>query len=343
MTVTLDFVTNDEATTRREHRENGRTVYARLLARGYTREQIEKAIEDADGYMRRIYLTGHEQPGSDEIVIGVQYTGDFRAEEEWGLAAIAKMLNNPNVDQTDVTGVFTYEDRPYFVIAGERTYGGIDAIAQNIIEAHERALTPRLYDDYFADERKSVAELRAELKGIVTPLPRKRADLLSAYRTHLRGIPARQSVGEFHHGDWLVMAPEGDLLTDALALIFEATEANSLRFGGSKNPFSRAAMFYDERDLTPETINVIREAQHYHDTQMEAIADVKAQLKAKGSLYAIRPERSSRNSDTVRDCFLINYYPRYSKAVKPNEGVWGWFTREELLNGLETDWEGYER
>lgn len=342
--TTFEFVAADEQATRREYADGGNTVYARLIALGHTREAIDAAAAEGERKRgnRAIYLTVNDQDGTDEPVVGVTYTGDYRAEEEWGLAAISEKFNDPTVNQSDIVNVVTYGAHPYFIIEAKKPWDGLDSLADRVRTAAARAFSEaEWYDGYFRDYRKSVAELRAELKGIVTPLPRKRADLLAALRVHVHGLPERVSVGEFHYGDLLVMAPADRLLTDALALLFEATETNNLRFGGSSNPFSRAVSFFDERDLTPETVNVIREAQHYHDTQMAAIADVKEQLEAKGRLYAIKPGRLNPRDKGHGHYWYINYYPTVNKSANPERGISGWLSREELVNGLATDWDGW--
>ncbi|MFS0885281.1 hypothetical protein [Aeromicrobium sp. 179-A 4D2 NHS] len=346
MTATLDFVTTDETTNRRDYAAGGNTVYQRLLALGHTREDIDAAAAEGERKRanRKIYLTVNKQNGTDEPVIGVTYTGDYRAEEEWGLAAISEKFNGSTVNQSDIVSVVTYGAHPYFVIEAKKAWDFLDTLADRVDTAASRAISEaEWYDGYFRDYRKSVADLRAELKGIVTPLPRKRADLLTALRVHVHGLPERVSVGEFHRGDFLVMAPADRLLTDALALLFEATETNNLRFGGSSNPFSRAVSFFDDRDLTPETVESIRASQHYNDTQMNFIADVKDQLEAKGRLYAMSPGRLAPGDRPMGDYWFINYYPTVNKAADTRYGVSGWMSRDELLHGLATDWADFMR
>lgn len=346
MTATLEFVTTDETTTRRQYAADGNTIYQRLLALGHTREDIDAAV--AEGHRkhgnRKIYLTSATQDGSDDPLVGVTYTGDYRAEEERGLGLICDRLADPDRDQSTIASIVEHNDHLYFVIEAESYHWrALDDMIDRIESAEQRASDGPYYPEYFQDQSKSVAAMRAELKGLVTPLPRTRKELLDAIRVHVRGLPEREAIGEFHRGDWLIMAPADDLMTDALALLFDATTTNDLRFGGSSNPFSRAVSFYDDRDLTPETVEQARAAQHWHDTQMAAIADVEARLMDKGTLYAITPGRLAPGDRPMGDYWFINYYPKVNKAADPRYGVSGWMTRDELLHGLATDWADFTR
>lgn len=69
------------------------TIYHRLIAKGYTDQDIRKAA-DAVGSSREFTLAMVGTPDGYPI-IGIKYACDFRAEEEWGVGTLQKALGVP--------------------------------------------------------------------------------------------------------------------------------------------------------------------------------------------------------------------------------------------------------
>lgn len=310
----------------RAMRQTAGTVYHQLLAQGFTHEEI-MAEEDSSPGTRRIGLSLAQQDGSDVPVVGVSYGGDFRSEEERGIPEIARALKDGG-----------HKDRLFTGEAGDVWYLGLHADRglstwqpeerlRECVETALRRSREEARDEHWRDRWLKVAELRDLIRaaGVDGPLPRTKAALQDIVATKVRKQHLLSNVGEFHHGDTLILIPARPVITATLRILAES--GKHLRMGGSSSPFGRGASLYDERDLTGVTIESARaHADYAHRLNRKAEPTRKA-LRKKGMLFFLgNPTRRDG-----RDIFWLNYSPNGHKQV------FGWFTLTELNDKLASD------
>lgn len=143
----------------------------------------------------------------------------------------------------------------------------------------------------------------------------------------------QERTGEFHYGNVLVMLVENDdKLTLAVLnhLFGDAASNGSLRYGSTRNPFSRAAVFYDERDISAAEMDEIRAVEKFHDDAMKDVSDVRDRLMAcgrrrglrNGSVYFVGNPRNNDERGVVywlNGSFTDDKYQNY-----------GWYSKSEL-------------
>ena len=312
----------------RAMRQTAGTLYHQLLAQGFTALDIAAEAEGGDRVgTRRIGLILASQEGSTVPVVGVSYGGDYRTEEEVGIPQIAKALNEGDHKDRVVTG--TVKGCWYLGIHadGGRQWNSSEAIVGRADEAWRRSQSEAARSTW-RDEELKAAELREALKDKgISPLPRRKDELLVLYREHVRPTPAFISVGEFSYGDTLIMLPATPVLEAALRILSDA--GKHLRMGGSSSPFGRGAALFDDRDLTGETIEARRAREDYVRLMKKKAAPVWKVLEAKGHVFAISP----RHRKDGEDWFWLNYSPRGHRQV------FGLFTLKQLLERHATgDW-----
>ncbi|TXH09303.1 MAG: hypothetical protein E6R04_08570 [Spirochaetes bacterium] len=136
-----------------------------------------------------------------------------------------------------------------------------------------------------------------------------------------------KSVGEFHDGKVLVILPDADdtLAHAVLTHLFTDTSADgALRYGGTSNPFSRASVFYDERDLSVETMDAIRADEKFTADAMKSVAKVNARLSKGKYLYFLGNPRFDSKKDAAVFWLNSSFDHHYGASS------FGWFTLEEL-------------
>lgn len=321
------------------------SVYARLIAKGYTREDILAAHSDGyhESHLRSAHLAVIEPEGQDPIV-GVRYTGDYRAEEEYGSAGITETLpdnqDSVAIEETPLGLLFTVINRGehYGLYRGD--YGDEQFARQRekALEFAEREINYRLgadgegrytvkYEGLRLNKslsRFTVPELKAAARheGIEGTLPRRKDDLLALVRENRQKAEKNHVVpGNFHSGSVLgIVAPAG-IVADTLRMLYEAAQAKSLTMGGIANPFARGMVFFDDRDKGKALVKSIRDTQRQYDRWMKDVAPVEKSFKgANGYLYAIS-QPQEREGQVV---YWLNYAPRDHKQI------FGYFTIAEL-------------
>ena len=315
----------------RAERQATATIYARLLQRGYTREQLDEVWHERRSALRSIHLTYYQDEFGSDPVVGIAYTGDFRSEEESGIRDLASLLEKGERQDYFCAAVTVQGLRCYAVLTN--SYLG-NAFTTSLSEAYRRHREP--YVDKRDCWRLTVKQMREALKGLVRPLPSGREATERAYLRHVKGqvFSDTESVGEFHNGRALVLATTDALLVEVLEMLFEDTvQANALRLGASSNPFSSGAMFYDERDVSVEELARQAEEQRLYDERLEAASSTIEKLRSAGSLYAIKPayleSAAGRNDEEPGVYYFINFYYPYDSSIEP-KSVFGWFTVGEL-------------
>lgn len=316
----------------RDERQKSGTLYHQLLAEGITDEAIEEQLkfesntrEAGVGFMRT--------ENSDVLVMGVTYGGDYKAEEEWGIAHISKSLRAGDYGSDSV---IYYEKDGFTILAieGERSYGwSADPNQNELVQRAEETAISR-YRDYapfefmkqkWSLQRKTASELRAELKGHVSPLPTKKDELVAAVFQKRHGEGFRTpSIGEFQSGKALVMVTKDPIEAKLYKKMKESHDSGNLRLGNSQNPFARGVLFYDDRDLTREHKSNLIRTEEAQKSAKSYISDTEQKLRENGTLFAVSPRVGADLKD-VRDAkFHLNYSPRGHKQI------FGQFNKEQL-------------
>lgn len=306
----------------RAMRQTAGTVYRQLLAQGFTPASIEAEAEDFVD-TRRIAIVMVAQDGSDDPVIGVQYGGDFRAEEEWGIPEISKALRDGDWKRRLFTG--NVEGHFYLGLhadQGVNHWRGQEHIDTRTAEALRRARLEAEWKAKSVTRGKTAQQLRTGLRdaGVEGPLPRTKVELEDMYRRIVGKVPERVSVGEFHYGDTLIMLPAAPVLEATLRILADA--GKHLRMGGSSSPFDRGAVLFDDRDLTGETVEAMRAREDYLRRMNRKAEPIRKALAEKGFVYALTPGRRENGEDL----FFLNYSP-HDRRFKQQSG---WFTLAQL-------------
>lgn len=324
----------------RDARQFKDTVYQRVLME-VSQADFEKMV-NVETNTREAGIGFLQTDDDEDRVIGVSYQGDHKAEEEFGLANITKELANGTMDRDDVVyreaggvGVLTIKGEGFS--NPEETDRSIGAAYNRF----KRYLHPEQRNNLARTERKyldkTVSEIRSEFKGKISPLPTKRADLLKAVNEYENGNPSEGEItppqGEFQTGRSLSIVSDNPAMMVTMRKAKEAHNAGSLRVGSSRNPFSRGALFYDERDLSRKSkISKIRSEEAVKHAK-ENISELEKKLSSNGSLYAITPNVSADLQDINDARYWLNYYPNnVPQDVKlgHRNAVYGYFNKDEI-------------
>ena len=325
----------------RDARQGKDTVIHQLYREGITDDDLKKVMElKLNNREAGIgYLSTSE--GSD-MIVGVTYTGDYRAEEEWGLAHISKSLAEGTFKKDDVR-FFEKDGKGYLLIKGERSYNFEEDAKNSLKTADDRFSN---YVDYeerskqFSLERKSIAQLRSEFKGKIKPLPTKKSDLINAVLDLERPKDfIKHPQGEFHLGNALAIVSDNPAMIATMRHAKDAHDNGSLRVGNSSNPFSNGVVFYDERDISREDkINLIK-SEEATKAAVDYFSETEKKLKENGRVYAAFPNVGPELKDVRDSKYWLNYSPKNHKQI------FGWFNKEgldKIANGDFSPWEEQE-
>lgn len=325
----------------RDARQGKNTVIHQLYREGITDDDLKKVMElKLNSREAGIgYLSSSE--GSD-MIVGVTYTGDHRAEEEYGLTYISKSLKEGTFKKDDVR-FFEKDGKGYLLIKGERAYDFEESAERSLKTADTRFSKYANYDErsklYFLD-RKSVAQLRSEFKGKIKPLPTKKNDLINAVLDLDRPKDfIKHPQGEFHSGRALAIVSDNPAMIATMRHAKEAHDNGSLRVGSSSNPSSNGVVFYDERDISREDkINLIK-SEEATKVAVDYFSETEKKLKENGRVYAAFPNVGPELKDVRDSKYWLNY------SSKNHKLIFGWFNKEELdkiANGDFSPWEEQE-
>lgn len=325
----------------RDARQGKDTVIHQLYREGITDDDLKKVMElELNNREAGIgYLSTSE--GSD-MIVGVTYTGDYRAEEEWGLAHISKSLAEGTFKKDDVR-FFEKDGKGYLLIKGERSYNFEEDAKNSLKTADNRFSNYVDYDErskQFSLERKSVAQLRSEFKGKIKPLPTKKSDLINAVLDLERPKDfVKHPQGEFHLGNALAIVSDNPAMIATMRHAKDAHDNGSLRVGSSSNPFSNGVVFYDERDISrDDKINLIK-SEEATKAAVDYISETEKKLKENGRVYANSPRVGPELKDVRDSKYWLNYSPKNHKQI------FGWFNKDDLdkiANGDFSPWEEQE-
>lgn len=319
----------------RRQAEEG-TVFHQLLADGVSEEELEARFkEDTNtreagiGYMSN--SEGAVKP------VGLSYGGDYKAEEEYGMAHIAKTLREGTAEKDDV---LVYEKNGFTVMAvrGERSYGWADDDGSRV--RSEQMALKRFKDWYNWDDRQlkwelerlSAADVKSRLNGRVKPAPKTKAAAITEI-LKLDGAQRRTpAIGEFQNGSALVIVTKDPIEAKLMKSLKEAHDEGHLRVGGTANPFGRGSLFYDERDLTREYKTDLVKDEEATRYAAAYVSDTKGKLESNGRVYAVSPSVDDSDGDIRKARFWLNYSPNNHKQI------FGWFNKEQLERIAEGDY-----
>ena len=345
----------------RNARQLGGTVYDQLVQQ-FGLASVEKDMAEKTD-LRGVSLTYINQAVGKPI-IGIAYGGDFRSEEEYGTSEIYKALEKGKNQKdlfyrkTDDAGNVGY----VVVNPQKQDYRPEEILQREWDEALRRHNQPP-YGNYTREIDKlefrlTTKQLRERAKAAgIKPLPPTKQKLAQAiYRAEHSDeiIPTTQSVGEFHDGRNLIIMTDNPRMLATLDKLVEAAEHDSLRMGSSSNPFSRGAMFYDERDFSVATRNTLARAEKWEAQQMKKIEGLRERLQGDrgsrgwntNSVYALgRPQagfdsviRYSAGKDGRKVTDPADTYYFINMSRQGHKQVSGWYNREELEAFASGDW-----
>lgn len=159
----------------RDARQENGTLYHELLAEGVTTDELEARLaENTD--LRRAGLGYVRNEKGATPAIGLTYGGDHKAEEEYGIAHIAKSLRNGDYGPDDVL-LYTKDGATVLAIRGERgdwspnldEDSSATRAAKIALDRFNNYYPGELSVQRYTLERLSVAQLRANLKDKVSP------------------------------------------------------------------------------------------------------------------------------------------------------------------------------
>jgi len=316
----------------RDARQENGTLYHELRSEGITDELLEERFaEESNTRMSTVGYTMSED--AQAKAVGLTYGGDYKAEEEWGMAAITKALANGEYGPDDVL-VYTKGDSTVLAIRGERTRAWTPDTETNTYLKRSEAEALSRYDSYTPYElwdtkmtvqNKSVADLRAELKGKVTPMPKTKPELIDAVvKLRVNKEFRTPAIGEFQTGAALVIVTKDPLEAKLMAKLKESHDGGNLRVGSTQNPFGRSALFYDDRDLTRSHKAELIRQEEANKAATAYIAETKERLNAVGNVYAVSTRVDPNLADVRDSTYWLNLSPRGRKQI------FGMFTKDQL-------------
>lgn len=319
----------------RDLRQADGTLYDQIFSDGFTPEELEKRFGE-ETHTREATISYMDLGENDARVLGLSYGGDYKAEEEYGMAHISASLASEAYGPNDV--VF-YQNGDFSVLAirGERTYGWDNTdISKNtsVVNAEQKARSR--YDSHspwplsksMVYGRKSAVELKAEFKEKAPgqTLPKNKAEYIKRLLEIDAGgsTPRTPAKGEFQTGNSLVIVTKDPLEAKLMSKLKASHDAGALRVGSSNNPFSRGVMFYDDRDLSRDYKSAMIRNEEAEKSATAYIAGTQAELEKQGSVYSVSPDVPKGATDIRESRFWLNFTPRGRKQVS------GWFKKEQL-------------
>ena len=319
------------------------------------------AISKSYASSRTAELALAENLGGDPI-LGIQYSCDFRYEEEAGAGEMARLFTqtaNPDtffareyllqegnqglISHTSQADLVTETDELVALQASHYVHRIPQELeeAATYLDQKQRYLDGRadLTDRYW---NSTVAELTALAKdrGLKGYSKLKRDGLVKLNadfdyaEKHRDDAPSAAEVtlqpGYFHNGDILVFQKKDTLFSEVLARLVEAARAGHLVVGGGGiGAFGSGFSLFDGRDLTEEAKAQISANNRWYREQMELLKPVAEAVKAgpMGGYYALR--RPVLREDGTVEYWLNGYSMRLPNGR--NQQPSGWYSLEDLL------------
>lgn len=330
---------------RRNARQFNDTVHQELLRDQHFDENDFKKLLETKLNQNEAGIGVLDVLEGDDEVIGVSYNADYRYEEEQGLRDIHAYLEKGQPEK----GAFEYvevDGKGVLNIRGSSgySYGDPAEIRQ---KNQDKALDTfknhrRLDSDLFRAElyysRLSVAQLREKLKGKVKPLPKTKDDLVKAAAELKYPAPKDQvktPQGEFHNGKSLSIVSDNPTMMAMMKKTVESHDNGTLRMGSSANPFSRATMFYDERDISGRQVESNIRQEEANDAAINHVSSETKKMEQNGELLAISPQLDV-DGDVRESQYYINYLPKgnFDQQAhgidRSSNNIYGWYSKEDM-------------
>lgn len=327
----------------RDARQGVSTTYRELLSQGVSQDDLQAlTARELSTRQATVGLVKTEE-GADPIV-GVLYTGDYRAEEEYGIAHISKALREGSYGPDDIYYTEDQTGFGYFIAKGERSYDFDAAAARNMEPAKKRASIgeePRERDRlrWELSNNLKATELRERAKDHgIKPLPSTKDQLVQVILdVEAPGESVTTPAGEFSNGDVLVIASDNPTMKAVMTKAAEAHKTGDLRMANSSNPFSRGVVFYDDRDVTSSAkADQIREEEALLAAEAR-IQPVWDRLKSGGSVFAVSPSVDGATTDVSQIQYWLNYAP------KSRPQIFGWYNENQLNQIADGDFSPTEK
>lgn len=232
---------------------------------------------------RRFCAAAVPQTDGDDPIVGVTYRCDYRAEEEFGLRDLRRVIVGD--DHRAIDPIPTASD--HVLVCTDKNAIAITTMPNHTHEfAWGDPIVRGNYADYWIDhvgyaqgtvarwelEHETVPELRQRAKTLgITPLPARKNDLINTIITHPdlpRDTPGAWP-GWLHHGDALILRADYGPAADVIARLCDAARANTLTFAPASGPFHTGCFLADARDITTTFRDHLERERAAFDTALE--------------------------------------------------------------------------
>lgn len=318
------------------------TVAERL---GLTDDNVESRILEPHP-STRTFTIGAAASDDGWPIVGLSYRCDYRAEEEYGVSDLRKAMCGTDPrrfqvlpENTDHATVFSdvnavaFSTRP---LPQNPKWGDVllEWSDQDYAGHWSRSVAfARGLPDPWALSRKKTAELRSHGKALgISPLPRRKDDLIAAIVAHPENVKAADSPdcwpGWFHYGNLLVLRADDGITAEAVAAIADAVRNGTVGFSPVSGPFSTGLLITDMTDLGPKTWERLHDQWDWHDARMAELAPVEAELRAKGHRFYFlgKPREGGWRTADGQEDTAVRYWLNGSGDPQPS----GWYTLDEL-------------
>lgn len=334
------------------------TVYAQLLAKGWTAEQIEAEVKTSEHHTspRTFTVVMADTPDGDPIV-AISYTNDYKYEEEAGVGTLRKAVFKLDRKGRPVGGVnpehvTRFLDRNSLVIStevlvNEHQWGTDlerrDPHWHNPIAVHEQdyhrdykisrdgslGLTGWEFNYMKVDRLKEKA-----FEAGIKPIPRKKDDLVASLKEKQVPLYPNRWPGWFQNGKTLVLRAESGLAADVLNILYAESRDGNLTFGSASGVFSSGMNIYTLSDIGPKLKKQREASVRWHDKQMKKLKPVEAALKKEGyNWYALGNPTDGFESLVGRDEPVNPKEVRYwlnGHGILGLGQPYGWYSLKEL-------------
>lgn len=244
-----------------------------------------------------------------EPILGLSYSCDFRAEEEYGVGDLRKALTGTDERRFQMlpkalSKVATFSDVNGLVVStrdldkseflwGEDVVPGPYGYHAETSPDYVNSFTDRLAgiqgSEYISSWEK-ISELKARAKTLgLTKLPTKKADLydlvVATQAAQGKKKYPEDWPGWFHYGRQLVLRADGDGPTArVLKHLADAARSGTLGIGGKvgSNPFGSGLFLYDTRDETKGLKDEVDARHRWYNKQMKRLEKTEKMLKKQG-------------------------------------------------------------
>lgn len=292
-----------------------------------------------------------EQPDGDPIV-GLHYACDFRAEEEYGTSELRDAITSSDPRRYVMTKaarrhVALFSDVNGFVLSTRILDNQEPKWGDHLTKLYATSDREPEYAAWFRSAisasskllgsfpRQTVKELREIAKSIgVTPLPSKRADLISAIQAVELKDPSHAPTewpAWFHYGRELVLRADSGPVAIVIERLRAAAQNGTLAIGNGSQAFGSGLFLYDAADETPGLVKQREAAHDWYDARMAELAPVKKDLEANVlGFYALGNPTVLDSGDGAGKQVRYWMNSHSTSLAYDKRQIFGWFTLEQL-------------